>query len=683
MRYPANHVLGAQRNGVNHVSMNIGTVPPGGPVRGTHYPTYPDALLDWYDSAGANPMGMTSVRVMFTWEAVQATAGGPVPPPGANYANYWTDLMGVVTRCRARGMVVVLAPWQYNPASGNTDIVYQGQAIAPATFADFWARFATAVNAATGNDERVAYDLINEPHTDQESGLPGDIGISLDDWFTCAQAAITAIRTAGHVNTILVPGMTWTSAQAFTTNGSAVKWAALNDPLRNLGVTVHCYSGVEGAGAASPTVLPDACTALVAWARSAGAKVHVGEIAIDAGDNGLPPFGSTFAFAQTQWANWQQFCLANDDVLVGWNWWGNSAAGWWNAGDSKNPQGYHWGLTLDEGATRTVYANLVASSVRTPRLALHDNPADPGNGENKTTTVAWESPDIWVRQNPDGGLATEPVQGARPCTVYVRVTNRGSGTWPGTGTDVVTLRWAKASAGLSWPAPWDGSNPALGGTIAAGVAFGAPIAPGASTVLAIPWNSPPDPLAHPDKDGHFCLLAAVIKPGQPWYDGFTGTNLNTNILRMSHVASRNIHVDPAGRNAFHHLVVANPHGWAEEVEIGFEPLDRWRELVDPFDGRLFLVPHRELRGRLGRLENLVDAGHGRLAVLEPARGIRGLVLEPGERLSLAVEWESERTPALRTVQYAVEEGRRVPAGGQTFVLGEVEGWTTEDRAALV
>jgi hypothetical protein len=30
---------------------------------------------------------------------------------------------------------------------------------------------------------------------------------------------------------------------------------------------------------------------------------------------------------------------------------------------------------------------------------------------------------------------------------------------------------------------------------------------------------------------------------------------------------------------------------------------------------------------------------------------------------------------LRAVQYAVDEGDRVPIGGQTYVVGEVEGWT--------
>ena len=47
--YPATHMLGSRRNGLNHVSMNLGTFDrETGPLRATNYPLYSDALLDWY-----------------------------------------------------------------------------------------------------------------------------------------------------------------------------------------------------------------------------------------------------------------------------------------------------------------------------------------------------------------------------------------------------------------------------------------------------------------------------------------------------------------------------------------------------------------------------------------------------------------------------------------------------------
>src|SRR5262249_52458088 len=150
---------------------------------------------------------------------------------------------------------------------------------------------------------------------------------------------------AGATNTIFVPGMAYTAASSFITNGSSTAWLNLNDPQKNIAVTVHTYI-YDRLDKASPTVLRDTCTALVTWARANGVKVNIGEIAIDAGPNGRPQYCSTFAVASAQWANWNAFCVANSDVLVGWNWWGNSAGNWWNQGDSCDPAGFHWGLTL-------------------------------------------------------------------------------------------------------------------------------------------------------------------------------------------------------------------------------------------------------------------------------------------------------------------------------------------------
>src|SRR5208283_4191620 len=140
---------------------------------------------------------------------------------------------------------------------------------------------------------------------------PGDIGISLADWFSNAHAAINAIRAATATNTIFVPGMSYTAASSFTGNGSSTEFLKLTDPTKNMAVTVHCYSGLDSA---SPTVLRDACSDLVTWARTNGQKVVIGEIAIDAGANDLSTFKSTFATAQSQWADWKSFCVENSDV---------------------------------------------------------------------------------------------------------------------------------------------------------------------------------------------------------------------------------------------------------------------------------------------------------------------------------------------------------------------------------
>ncbi len=677
MKYPANHMLGSQRNGLNHVSMNMGDFDRvAGPVRGTNYPLYSDALLNWYQTRNVK-----SVRFMFTWEAVQSAVGGPVPATEPGYANYWTDLTSVLTRLLARDIYVILVPWQYNAASHDTDIVYGNAAFTSAHFADFWGKFATAINGVTGNDQRVAFDLINEPHTHAESGnKPGDIGISLANWFTCAQAAINAIRTAGATNSLFVPGMAYTAASSFTTNGSSTAWLNLADPQNNIAVSVHCYTGL---GSASPTVLRDACSALVDWARTNGVKVNIGEIAIDAGDNSKAPFCSTFAIATVQWADWNSFCVANNDVLAGWNWWGNSAPDWWNQGDSCNPEGFHWGLTLDDGTTQTIYMDLIEATLPAPILSIRDNVADTGSDPNVTTTIGWESPDVWVRQIADGITVGQPILGGQPSVVYVKVTNKGKGPYPGAGNDVVRLYWAKAQTGLSWPAPWDGLIPKQGAQIIPPQPIGT-ILPGQTTSIQFNWTDTPNPVDYPGNDGHFCLLAFVTKATSPEFEGFQGPDLNQNVLKFSNVAWRNIHiVSPAAKMMMGDMVVANHTDQDMLAQIAFEILDAVAKPIDPVGARLLITPKGAALEKIRECQDdrpfVEDLGQGTFRVLDIATGIPHLHLRPGEVFPFGLEYVPDQEAkgyAVRAIQFSMEGASRKTIGGQTFVTGEVEGFTT-------
>jgi hypothetical protein len=691
--YLANHMLGSQRNGLNHVSMNMGDFnTDSGPVRGTNYPTYSDALLDWYQAKNVK-----SVRFMFTWEAVQSAVGGTVPPTvppaGPGYANYWADLISVLTRLLARDIYVIFSPWQFNTASGDTDIVYKDAAFTSANFADFWGKFATAINGATGNDQRVAFDLINEPHTHAQSGnKSGDIGISVADWFTCAQAAINAIRAAGATNTIFIPGLAYTAASSFTTNGSSTAWLNLTDPQKNIAVTVHCYTGL---GSASPTVLRDSCSALVTWARTNSIKVNIGEIAIDAGANGRPPkadgtpgFCSTFPKATEQWADWNSFCVANNDVLVGWNWWGNSAAGnWWNQGDSCDAtSGFHWGLTLDDGATQTIYMDLIEATLPTPFLYIRDNVADIGSEPNATTTRAWESLDVWVRPSADGITVGEPILGGQPSVVYVSITNQGKALYPSDGSDVVRLYWAKAQTGLSWPAPWDGSImtiPKQGDKFDPPQPIGT-ILPEQSKLIPFSWPATPNPVDYPSNDGHFCLLAFITKATSPEFEGFQpGTDLNQNVLKFSNVAWRNIHIVPVAKMKMDDMVVANHTDRDMLAQIAFEILDASARPIDPAGARLLITPRGAALEKLCEHQVdrpfLEDLGQGTFRVLDIAMGIPHLDLRPGEVLAFGLEYVPDQEAkgyAVRATQFSLEGASRKTIGGQTFVAGEVEGFTT-------
>lgn len=131
-----------------------------------------------------------------------------------------------------------------------------------------------------------------------------------------------------------------------------------------------------------------------------------------------------------------------------------------------------------------------------PELVCRDHLGDRGAVPSNTAGQSWwNSPDIWVRNQPDGVPAPQdPVLG-QTNYVYVRVHNTGS-------ADVldidVTVYSAEGPANILWPQDW---TPALGSATIPRLAAGA------STVVSIPWV--------PTQEGHTCFLARIDAPADP------------------------------------------------------------------------------------------------------------------------------------------------------------------------
>src|SRR5262249_36658410 len=100
-----------------------------------------------------------------------------------------------------------------------------------------------------------------------------------------------------------------------------------------------------------------------------------------------------------------------------------------------------------------------------PDLWSQDTGNDTGAEPNTTGDPMYISNDIWVRNSNDGIINQQhqnPVYGSTNY-IYVRVRNQSCSA---AASGTLRLYWAKASTGLSWPAPWDGSVtiPALMGS---------------------------------------------------------------------------------------------------------------------------------------------------------------------------------------------------------------------------
>jgi len=206
-----------------------------------------------------------------------------------------------------------------------------------------------------------------------------------------------------------------------------------------------------------------------------------------------------------------------------------------------------------DGILHTVRASLLASDGLVPPAAVtgsdlwsKDVSDDVGAEPDASAQPMYISDDIWVRNGTDG-IANQdhqnPEYGSPATNVYVRVRNRGC---TGSASGTVRLYWAKASTGLSWPAPWDGSvtSPALMGSAIGSQPVS--VSAGDDEILEFPW-SPPNPADYASfgaDAGHFCLLSRIETGPAPGF-GMTvaeTSDLYANVQNNNNIVWKNITV---------------------------------------------------------------------------------------------------------------------------------------------
>ena len=302
---------------------------PGGGSPG--FPLFDQRLVDYY--AGK---GMTTLRMLFTWECMQKDLNGSIPAAASgNYKAYFDEFRKAVDYAtNAKGMHVVITPWQSSASGGLCGACYRGVKIGTAgpggvsnaDFADFWTKMAHHFRS----NPRVGFSLVNEPNS-----------MSTMQWFSAAQAAVTAIRATGAANRIYVPGNGYTAASTWDTNSydtasepkrsNAYGWLnargtglPLLDPQDNMAIEVHTYvdqnqGGLDN-GITSVTAARDHVKHTVDWARARAFKVYLAEIGMYAGN----------ALAMQAWSDFVAYAGANTDTLIGFAWWAGGYPGWWD-----------------------------------------------------------------------------------------------------------------------------------------------------------------------------------------------------------------------------------------------------------------------------------------------------------------------------------------------------------------
>lgn len=243
--------------------------------------------------------GFSHIRLPFSWEAIQPKLNGALD------SSYVAMIRGVVEYAKSQGLDVILDVHNYGKYAGK---LIGSTNVPSSSFADLWGKIATEF----ADDTNVKFGLMNEPQ--QETAA---------QWLGIANEAIAAIREAGAVQQILVPGAYWTGAWSWTgSDNDTVIGAkgAVIDPAHNFAFEVHQYlddTSGQNAWVVSETIGSERLVQITEWARANDAKLYLGEFGV-----------ANNAKALAALDNMLKYLSQNDDVW--------QSASYWVAG-SANP----------------------------------------------------------------------------------------------------------------------------------------------------------------------------------------------------------------------------------------------------------------------------------------------------------------------------------------------------------
>ena len=332
-------------------------------------------------------------------------------------------------------------------------------------------------------------------------------------------------------------------------------------------------------------------------------------------------------------------------------------------------------------------------------LYIKDSDDDNGIEPNETTEKFWRSPDIWVRNNPDGieQHQNPEYNPNNPNYVYVKVRNRGAIS--STGNDQVKLYWNKASTVFLWPSSWDGTNTGEDGILMSGLVGTVTIPaldPGEETNLFIPWNipNPRDYIGINSRPWHFCFLARIVSYGDPiTNEGETYTSVNARA--NNNIAWKNVTVVDAvpdskkrkNTRGFNNtrsfggvISVGNPFDEAKSfsLELVKEDLETGKAIFD--EAEVSLTMDKTLYDvwkRSGKQSELLESTYNEKIkrVQGNHAGLDNLRFEPNEMGILDLRFNflpQELTDKSEFIYHVVQKDAETSevVGGETYVINK-------------
>jgi endoglucanase len=269
----------------------------------------PDSEVDYFIGKGMN-----TFRLPFRWERLQQSLNADLDLTELDRMSSFVDYT------TGQGAHVILDPHNFAQYYGSA---IGGGSVTSSHFADFWGKVATEFK----NNPRVIFGLMNEPIGANQSN-----GITTEAWLDAANAAIAAIRATGADNLILVPGNGYSGAHSWDQNyygtPNANVMLGVVDTGNNFAFEVHQYldgnSSGQSAAIAYQGIGRDRLINFTQWLKQHGFRGFLGEFGAA---------NSTIGDAANQIGDetvnlMLDYIEANDDVWIGWAWWGGGP--WWS-----------------------------------------------------------------------------------------------------------------------------------------------------------------------------------------------------------------------------------------------------------------------------------------------------------------------------------------------------------------
>jgi len=272
--------------GVNQAGAEFGTAIPGRLDKDYTWPS--PSSIDYFLAHGLN-----TFRIPTLMERIAPPATGI---SGDFNQTYLVGLYQIVSYIVSNGGYAIIDVHNYGRYNGA--IIKDVSA-----FGNFWAQLAGLVSWSPN----IIFDLMNEYH-DMDQQLVWQLN----------QAGISAIRSTGATNLILVEGNSWTGAWTWTTvNADTLIY--LFDPLNNFAYEMHQYLDSDGSGSheecVSDTIGVERLTDATNWCLENNVKCFLGELGTGTGDTCTAALEGALCY------------MKSSGAWIGFTWW--SAGPWW------------------------------------------------------------------------------------------------------------------------------------------------------------------------------------------------------------------------------------------------------------------------------------------------------------------------------------------------------------------